>query len=297
MCFEVELCACFESQFIVHDLEESRISAIQGQYVRAQSIIGNGDIRQLNGSRGAGVLWQGRCGVLQRHRCRSFVNVSDVERKRGGRVGISTDRHVIDFHVDCVGLLSLKIQNHSGFQTEFAGDNFKAGCIRSGQRQHVGSLGIIGHGNRRKCCGTCSTHVLPQVGGRRCQDQRGSWIVNRVNGDISRNWENGRKTEVVLSQHSQRGDCIAVGIRGRSPVGVACGVDFVIRADYELGGRESTHANLQASAGNSLHDECVDRTVHIGFIALSQEFCERQFDLRILIRGIDDRREGRQLRP
>ena len=220
-----------------------------------------------------------------------------MQRKRGGGVGTSTDRRVIDYHIDRVGLPSLKIQNHSGFQTQFAGDNFKAGRIRSGERQDVGSQCIIGHGNCRQWCGTGGTRLFRKVGGRGCQYQRGSGIVNRVNIDISWNWENGRKTEVVLSQHSQRGDCVAVGVACGSPVGVTCGVDFVIRADCERGGSESTRTDLQGSTGNSLYDKCVDSTVHIGFIALSQKFGKRQFDLRILIGHVQDSCEFCELRP
>ena len=170
------------------DLEQSGIRAGHAECVGPQRIIGDGNIGNLERSRGIDILGQGGGGVDQAHAGR-FVFIHHRQGQRRAVIRAAAQGGIIYLNGDIEGRVGFKIERRSRLEEEFSADNLKKARIRTRERQAGAAAGIVGHDNighlgcRRGICrlGDIRDHILQRHDGRFIhipdRDGKGSTVI------------------------------------------------------------------------------------------------------------------------
>ena len=114
----VEAGTSLEEESRAIQLKGSGIGALQGDGVAAESVIGDGDIGQLDAAARVGVLRQGGSEVGERNSRRRLVHIGDSQAVLGAHGTGTADGAVAHHNGDGVGRLALVIQAGAGLEIE-----------------------------------------------------------------------------------------------------------------------------------------------------------------------------------
>jgi hypothetical protein len=123
--------ASFDIKGCADQLERSCIGAQQGDGVRADGVIADGDISHLDRTAGGGIFRQRSGGVGEPHRCWCLVQIIDREVVAGGDGAGAVDRSVENRNGEVVGVFGLKIEGDISLEVNGRVHQLKGGRISS----------------------------------------------------------------------------------------------------------------------------------------------------------------------